>query len=211
MDGQSYIAVVVIAGFAIQQVIEICDPLISKGIKLFGSADNISGSPKYIGGLNESDFKKSVTMFLSFVLGLCFISWLLGGEGILSASLEADWQHGWVDFYMTALLIGSGTEGLNTLQKYFGYVKDQKKNSPVTITITPKSVKVVPLESVQFSALVTHTDNQSVLWMVPQSNGGEVDPVTGSYRAPDQAGEFKIVASSRADPTKFATATVTVT
>jgi serine/threonine-protein kinase len=80
----------------------------------------------------------------------------------------------------------------------------------VGITISPESVSVTPAAQQAFQATVTGTIDSTVTWAVVEgAAGGSV--VAGRYTAPSSAGTYHVTATSKADPTKSATASVTVT
>jgi len=98
-------------------------------------------------------------------------------------------------------------------------VADSKKSGSATITVTqavavvidPTSVSLATLGTRQFSATVTGTSDASVTWSVQEGSlGGSISSPGGLYTAPASAGTFHVVATSVADSTKSATATVTV-
>ncbi|RPH67202.1 MAG: hypothetical protein EHM78_22015 [Myxococcaceae bacterium] len=100
-------------------------------------------------------------------------------------------------------------------------VADPSRSDSATVTVIPQiSVTVSPATatvraggSVQFTATVQGTtsgQSQSVRWTVREAGGGSVDG-TGRYTAPGTAGTFHVVATSAADPSRTAEATVTVT
>ena len=78
---------------------------------------------------------------------------------------------------------------------------------PIVVTISPSSASLQPGSTQQFSATVTGTSNTSVTW---SGTGGTVS-ATGFYSAPNTAGTYSVTATSVADLTKSASATVTVT
>jgi len=79
----------------------------------------------------------------------------------------------------------------------------------VSIVISPSLVSVDQGASFGFNATVTGTSNHSVTWSVQEGvNGGSID--AGTYLAPFSVGTFHVVATSVADPSKQAAATVTV-
>ncbi len=83
-----------------------------------------------------------------------------------------------------------------------------------TITLAPATATVLPGASRSFTATLTDLTPDTVTWSVVEANGGAVTPdsstQTATYTAPNAAGTFTVMATSDADPTKFATATVTV-
>ena len=96
-------------------------------------------------------------------------------------------------------------------------VADPTKSASATVTVTavsvgisPTSASVVVGNTRQFTATVTGTSNTAVTWAVLESGGGTVS-ASGLYTAPATAGTYRVRATSVADPTKSASATVTVT
>lgn len=80
----------------------------------------------------------------------------------------------------------------------------------VTISLSPTAATVKPLQTQAFTATVQGTSNTSVTWSVLEgSTGGSVSSA-GVYTAPGAAGIFHVVATSAADASKTAVATVTV-
>ena len=80
----------------------------------------------------------------------------------------------------------------------------------VAVTVSPASATLPPSGSQSFTATVTGTANTSVSWSATcGSVPGTGNPVT--YTAPGTAGSCSVTATSVADPTKSATAIVTVT
>ena len=87
----------------------------------------------------------------------------------------------------------------------------------VSITISPTSATVRVNRTRQFTASVQNTTNQSVVWKVNGAIGGNATAGTitsaGLYRAPSSVPSPSVVtvsATSNADPTKSASASVTV-
>jgi hypothetical protein len=81
----------------------------------------------------------------------------------------------------------------------------------VSVTLDPPSAAVQANGSVAFTAAVTGSADTSVTWaVVPGSGCGSVSS-TGLYIAPPAATTCQVRATSVADPTRSAAATVTVT
>lgn len=74
----------------------------------------------------------------------------------------------------------------------------------------PASLSVTPGSSVTFAAIIIGTDNQSVVWSVVESGGGSISS-QGVYTAPSAAGTYHVKATSKADNSKTAISTITVT
>jgi Bacterial Ig-like domain (group 2) len=79
--------------------------------------------------------------------------------------------------------------------------------SSVSVAINPKSVPLVGGASQQFSATVTGSSNTAVTW---SATGGTIS-LTGLYVAGSTTGNFTVTATSVADTTKSAQASVAVT
>jgi hypothetical protein len=84
----------------------------------------------------------------------------------------------------------------------------------VSVTISPERVTLFLGSGQQFTAAVTGTNNIAVVWSVQEPGGGSIN-TTGLYVAPSVLPAlqttFHVVASSVADPTKKAIATVNLT
>ncbi len=84
-------------------------------------------------------------------------------------------------------------------------------NGAVEVTIDPQVSMVSPGGTVIFSAKVTGASNRTVTWSVLGGTAnGSFTGATGLYTAPSVAGEYRILATSNADPTKAALAIVLV-
>ena len=85
----------------------------------------------------------------------------------------------------------------------------------VHVALSQASATVTVAGTMQFTATVQGTTNASVTWSVDSVTGGNatVGTITtnGMYTAPAQAGTHTVMATSVADPTKTASAQVTVT
>jgi hypothetical protein len=98
------LAPAVAAGFAVQRLLEIADPLtemLFKGVR-----------------------KKVFLGILSLVVGLG-LSWELGLH--LLEKLGLSDGKGWLDILVTGLFISGGTEGFNSVLKFLEYQKDEQK------------------------------------------------------------------------------------
>jgi ribosomal protein L32 len=95
--------------------------------------------------------------------------------------------------------------------------------SNVEVTISPASAKVVAGNAFDFAATVNGTDDAEVTWTVQEGDaGGRVVPrgakagsgavsLLAVYIAPASPGTYHLLATSKADPRKSATAEITVT
>jgi hypothetical protein len=199
---------VFITGFAIQQTLQILDPAVMGGIYAYKKRRVANGKPELPGNMAEGDFKKAVMALLSFLGGLVTV--LLTGIKLLFYARE-EWGGGPADVFITALVVGSGTEAVNTILKFLGYVKEAQKPAPdVEVSLNNASPTVARGSTFQFRAVVKNSENKVVEWKVLHGNGGSIT-LDGLYTAPGAAGIYQVTAISSADPTKAAIATVTVT
>jgi hypothetical protein len=78
--------------------------------------------------------------------------------------------------------------------------------APITVTLTPKAVTVLPSGTQAFSATVRGTDDPRVTW---SATGGTITGA-GLFTAGSTAGSFKVRATSLVDATAFDEAVVTI-
>lgn len=83
-------------------------------------------------------------------------------------------------------------------------------NGLVSVALSPASATLSVRGTQSFSAVVANSTNQSATWLVSEGASGGTVSSAGLYTAPATAGTYHVVATSVADPTKLATATVTV-
>ena len=149
--------------------------------------------------------------FLAILLGL-FAVYIT--DLSLLKFIEPTWENTKGDFIVIALVLGAGTEELNTLTKYLGYVKDGRKAAVKPkhmVTIVPYSPSVRVGEKLEFRPVVVNGTDGLVDWKVAHVGGGDIDNISGMYTAPDLAGTYTIVATSREDSSVYALTNVTVT
>jgi len=79
----------------------------------------------------------------------------------------------------------------------------------ISVTLSPSGASVWTGGTQAFQATVSGTANQAVAWSVVESSGGSIS-AAGLYTAPGAAGSFHVKATSAADATKSAQASVTV-
>ena len=92
------------AGFAIQRLLEILDPTLDK--------------VKFI-----KDYKKIILGVVSLIVGLA----LAFGVGLRVLEPLGITNAGSLDGFVTALIISAGAEGFNSILKFLGYIKEDKK------------------------------------------------------------------------------------
>jgi len=81
----------------------------------------------------------------------------------------------------------------------------------VVLVLAPTTATVVVGNTLQFATLVTGAPDTTVTWAVTEGASGGTVSASGLYTAPATPGTYHVVATSHADPTKTATAVVTVT
>lgn len=109
------LAPVFAAGFAIQQLLELLDPLLSRFV--------------------DVAWKKVILGLISLVIGL-ILSGFGGFRTLLplfqASSGSTPWNHPVLDVIVTGLILSAGTEGLNSIMKFLGYAKETKKAEAAT-------------------------------------------------------------------------------
>ncbi|WP_432666833.1 hypothetical protein R9X47_10815 [Wukongibacter baidiensis] len=84
---------------------------------------------------------------------------------------------------------------------------DQEKQ--VKVAITPTEIEIGKGQQYQFSGIVYGNEGDDLNWSVEGENSGEIDEY-GLYKAPEVDGVYKIKATSKSDPTKYAVAYIAV-
>lgn len=103
------------AGFALQRLLEILDPILDQVGKRFN--------------------KKILFGLISLFSGLALARWL--GLGVLShLTTESASVPRILDYLVTSLIISGGTEGFNAIMKFMSYKKEATKATALTETIT---------------------------------------------------------------------------
>ncbi len=87
------------------------------------------------------------------------------------------------------------------------FLSPSRALAQVSVTISPTAINLPPGATQQFAAVVSGSSNTAVSWSVQESSGGTID-ASGLYTAPVAAGAYHVIATSQADPTQTATATV---
>jgi len=83
-------------------------------------------------------------------------------------------------------------------------------NPAIEVSISPSTANLSQGGAQSFTATVNGTSNTAVNWTVQEgATGGSINNM-GSYTAPNKGGTFHVIATSQADTTKSATATVMV-
>ena len=80
----------------------------------------------------------------------------------------------------------------------------------ISVAVIPGIAGVQQNSAYNFSANVINSANQAVTWSIQEGSAGGAISNTGVYTAPPVDGVYHIVATSQADPSKSAVATVAV-
>lgn len=104
------------AGFAIQQFLEILDPIV---VRLIGERD-----------------KKLILGIISLIAGL-LIAFGTGLRVLAPLCIYSEVHEGYyfdlLDALITAFIISAGTEGINSVMKFLGYAKESKKGDAAAL------------------------------------------------------------------------------
>lgn len=79
----------------------------------------------------------------------------------------------------------------------------------IAVSIAPENASALINGAVQFGVTVSGSSDTAVTWSLKESNGGTVT-AAGLYQAPSVNGTYHVTATSVADPSKSATATVAI-
>jgi len=83
--------------------------------------------------------------------------------------------------------------------------------APISVSVTPSTSTVFGCQTVALTAAVTGgSGSRAVTWSLQEGAGNGSVSTSGVYTAPDGTGSVHVVATSVADPTKTAIATLTV-
>ena len=103
-------------------------------------------------------------------------------------------------FLIATVMAGSGCDG--------GLAS--RTPSAISVQISPVTATVFQGATQPFTATVSGTTNTAVAWSLQEAAVGGTITAAGSYRAPTAAGTFHVIATSQADTSKIAIATITV-
>jgi hypothetical protein len=90
-------------------------------------------------------------------------------------------------------------------------VNGNASGSKIAVDVRPPTARVLPGGSVGFEAAVTGTPRTGVTWSVQETTGCGSVTQAGVYTAPAATATCHVVATSTADPSKGASATIDVT
>jgi hypothetical protein len=107
---------------------------------------------------------------------------------------------------MGNLIVANSTNSLGEAELSFLV----RANPAVSVSISPTTTNLNIGETQQFAATVTGSTNTSVTWSVQEGSAGGTITSGGLYTTPSTPGTYHVVATSVADNSKSATATVVV-
>lgn len=117
------------AGFALQRLLEILDPIFDK--------------PRIVKS------KKIVFSLISFFAGLGLA--LSPKIRVLTQLVTPDTVPSLLDYFVTALIVSGGTEGFNSILKFLNYKKEETKGESVTKAITATTAQAMLERSVSMA------------------------------------------------------------
>jgi hypothetical protein len=203
------VAIISIAGFAVQRTLELIDPLFV-GFTLLLQRLNKGKLPL---GLTEGGLKTWLMTLTAFLISLpiAFVT-----HTVILSQVNIEW--GGLDVVISALAISAGSNGVNSVLKFSELVKDSRKVEvkPLPeVKVSPSSATIKPGATINILASVAGSDNAAVDWEVLEGTAGggvTTDPTTpaGRYTAPSAVGEYHVAAISQANQSASAIATIKV-
>jgi uncharacterized protein YjdB len=193
MDIGNAIAVTTLVGFAIQQSLQIIDPVV----------DLVSS--KWIP--SPTIWKKTIMGALAVIFGVLvtfkcnidlftFVGFSATGFGKI----------------LSAVVFSAGTEGANSIQKYLGYAKDAKAAPVVAVSVLPATASLKVGETARLLVAVTGND-PAVDWEIAEPGLGAITAAgtSAGLLTATAAGTCHVSARSRANPAVVGMATITIT
>ncbi|MBV9743388.1 MAG: immunoglobulin domain-containing protein, partial [Acidobacteriia bacterium] len=201
----------VISGNTAQHTVKIAD---STGTDIAGASVTIATSGKSPGAFAYGVLPSPVTLIpggVYYILSSETVSgdqWYDSANTVLQTTTDASiaaavWGTGPPSPYIS--VAGSAGHSYGPL--------DFQYSSSVTVAVTPATASMFASQMQQFTATVTGNGNPSVTWSTTPATGAGSITAGGLYTAPASISaqqSVTITATSVADATKFATATVTL-
>ena len=107
-------------------VVKALAPLFAAGVAIQQFTDLVdSGLSSLAPATGLGDAKKFVVKLLAVVAGFTFV--LQSGISVFASLLPGSQLPAWLDHTIAALIVGGGTEGVNSIVKFLGYAKEEKK------------------------------------------------------------------------------------
>ncbi|HKS42806.1 MAG TPA: hypothetical protein VJX74_19495 [Blastocatellia bacterium] len=202
------LAIISIAGFAVQRTLELFDPLFT-GLIFFWKK---LASGKLPGESTDTATKTWLMAVAAFLISIPIpIVMHANGTGVVNL------QWGVLDIFIGALAISAGSNGVNSVLKFGEFAKDARKIEvkPLPeVKVNPAVATIKPNMSIDLLASVAGVDNPAVDWQVLEDGaGGTVNAISmsrGKYTAPAVAGDYHVAAISQANPAATAIAVIKV-
>jgi hypothetical protein len=188
------VAVVAITGFAIQQLLQLADPFVEAFIGFFKSWRTRKGELPLPNSMSEAEFKKSVMGYVAFGIGVAIAATtnirLLGllsvqtGTFSFGAATGAVSVQSVLDVIVSGFVIGAGTDGVNTLLKYIGYIKDARGlavTNPQPQSPAPGAGQIARLGGPSSDQIAALDGSVSSRFDVPATQVGVIGNVTVHY------------------------------
>jgi hypothetical protein len=102
------VGIIFIAGFAIQQVLQMLDPVVMGAIAWYKAERTKNNKPSLPGGMSDETFKKSVMYVLGFLLGVVVV---LFTRIRLLYYVRPEWGGGLADFFYFGVSYRFGNRG----------------------------------------------------------------------------------------------------
>ena len=215
MNLDTTLATVSLGGFAVQRALDVLDFVISPAAfaisKLFdkpaaGAEPGAGATMIQRFEVTQADVKKWLMALVGFGIGLA-ITYATNTEII------PDSKGTFLNLFIGAFAISGGSEGFNSVQKFFGSVKEARKVAvrPLPeVRVTPAAATVARGTQIRLLANVAGTDVKTVTWELLENTPGASVDANGVFTAPGTAGIFHVAAISTDNPEANALATVTV-
>jgi hypothetical protein len=127
----------------------------------------------------------------------------VGANGLYTAPATEGTYH-----VRAASAVASGSNAASVVRVKANAPAVPAPTPAVAISISPTTATLDACKGQVFTASVTNSPDTAVTWTVTEAGGGTV--TNGAYTPPQSAGTYHVVATSVADSTKAAVATVTV-
>ncbi len=153
------VGVVGIVAFAIQQSLQLIDPLVEAYIGWYKARRTERKKLPLPNAMSDAEFKKSVMGAIAFGLGTAVSATTnirILESLFISPEAFAIWPRAGIDslrvvfdIVVSGFVIGAGTDGVNTLLKYAGYTKDARGlaagASPTPARLAPAGAVAAPI------------------------------------------------------------------
>ena len=123
-------------------------------------------------------------------------------------------KHQTLLFFPLALLVGSFMAGCNGSGSGSSTDAAPPPDHQIAVTLTPSTASITTIQTQQFTTMVSNASNSAVTWKVDGAQNGDTSvgliSSSGLYTPPPSAATHIVSAASVEDPTRTASATITV-